>query len=311
MKKLILQAQPNGTLDILQADFLFYTENLTTTLEVRYPADYENYYKFVDFRMADGTEATYPEDFKDGNTLEVVMGADILKQGFLAIQVFAVGGDGGERIVWQTLKIPVGNSLNVVNFTAYPDPNPLLALINDKMDRNAMNSEVNVLYFDLAPIGGALDAGELRWNQDYGTLELGMNGGEVVQEIGLEQYYRAQNTTGATLKDGKLAMFDGAVGGSGILRARNWDTTSPEFTIMGIFTQDIENGGRGFITWHGMVNNIQTNGANYGETWNDGDILYPSLTIPGGMTKVPNAYQPVCAVVRAHANAGQLYVRCK
>ena len=152
--------------------------------------------------------------------------------------------------------------------------------------------------------------GELTWNTAEGTLDLGLNHGGVVLQIGQELHYRVTNQSGSNIPDGTLVAFVGTTGNSGKLLIDVYDGTQASKAILGLTTETIVNGTNGYVTSFGKVRGIQTNGANYGETWVDGDILYPS---PTGLTKVlpqaPAAKQPVAVVVNAHNSNGELFVR--
>lgn len=153
--------------------------------------------------------------------------------------------------------------------------------------------------------------GELTWNTAEGTLDLGLNEGHVILQIGQETHYRITNLSGGVLPNGSLLTFSGTTGNSGKLLAELYDGTQPSKYIIGIATEDIPNGDNGYVTHFGKIRGIQTNGANYGEIWIDGDELYPSPT--GGLTKVlpeaPNAKQPIAVVVNSHVSDGILFVR--
>lgn len=153
--------------------------------------------------------------------------------------------------------------------------------------------------------------GELTWNSPEGTLDLGLNGGEVVLQVGQEQHYRVLNQTGLAIANGTLVMYGGTDGNSGRLRVSPWNGTGPTKYIMGITTETIANGANGYVTSFGKVRGIQTNGANYSETWVDGEVLYAGST--GGLTKVlpnaPKSKTPVGVVVNAHGSNGTLFVR--
>ena len=70
------------------------------------------------------------------------------------------------------------------------------------------------------------------------------------------------------------------------------DGTYPFAKTLGIATEDILNGEDGLVTEFGVVRGINTTGSLYGESWSDGDVLYVSPTIPGGLTSVePSATQ--------------------
>lgn len=82
---------------------------------------------------------------------------------------------------------------------------------------------------------------------------------------------------------------------------------------LGIVAEDISNNQSGYIMLYGQLNNINTTGSLQGETWNDGDLLYLSATVAGGITNVkptaPNHGVSIGYVIYAHANNGKIFVK--
>lgn len=157
--------------------------------------------------------------------------------------------------------------------------------------------------------------GTLFWDSNEGnqTLSLVMEGGDVVQQIGEEQYYRVRATGGA-INNGEVVMFTGTVGATGILRGAPASglTGDTALKVLGIATQDISNGSTGYVTSFGLVRGINTTGG--AEAWVDGQILYLNPSVAGGLTKyaptAPNPKVVVAAVVNAAGVAnGSLFVR--
>jgi len=130
-----------------------------------------------------------------------------------------------------------------------------------------------------------------------------------------ELFIAGQNDTGGTLENGKVATYASSIGNSGNMRIEFTvaSESEPSFMTLGIITHDMLNGERGKVTTFGKVRGIQTNGANYGETWGDKDILYKSATYAGGLTKFPPGAPipaiPIAVVISAHATNGTLFVR--
>ncbi len=155
--------------------------------------------------------------------------------------------------------------------------------------------------------------GQIAWNADDGTLNIGMGYDAVTQQVGLETYYRIKAS--ATITDGQLIMFDGAVGASGVLKGKPTTTgLTNGMLIMGIATMDIANNGFGYVTNFGLVRGIDTTGSSVGETWADGDLLYYNPSVSGAMTNVeptaPSEKVIAAAVVNAGAaGSGSLFVR--
>lgn len=166
--------------------------------------------------------------------------------------------------------------------------------------------------FDTTPETIPTAAGSLYWDAADGnqTLSLVMPGGNAVQQIGQEAYYRVKASSAIT--EGQVVMFTGTVGASGALTAApatGITSTQGEY-IMGVATESIALNDWGYITAFGLVRNIDTTGG--AEAWGDGQILYYDPAVAGGLTKnlptKPNAVVQVCAVVHAAVN-GSLFVR--
>lgn len=151
--------------------------------------------------------------------------------------------------------------------------------------------------------------GTLSWNTADNTLNLQHSNAR--QQIGQEQYFPpVVNLTGSTIPNGTVCMFAGAeeFNNARLLTAPMVaDGTYPSLYVMGVATHDIPDGGEGFVTSFGYVNDLNTS------MWNKGDILYTDPFNPGGMTNVkptaPNNCIPIAAVVKKHATTGRIMVR--
>lgn len=156
--------------------------------------------------------------------------------------------------------------------------------------------------------------GRIYWDEGNGTLSLGMNGGQVVQQVGLEEYFYIKNQSGATIPNGSVVRAAGTLGASGRILGDLMiaDGSITYYFTLGIATEDIINGDEGYVTQFGAVRGINTTGTAVGETWNDGDILWVSPTTLGGLTKFepdsPNLKMQIGIVINAASN-GTLFVR--
>ena len=154
-------------------------------------------------------------------------------------------------------------------------------------------------------VGGA---GQLAWNIDENTVDVGMNANTTLQ-LGQEQYYYVKNQTGSLIPDGTVVMANGTVGASGRIKVAPAiaDGTFPSKYIIGMTTEDIPDGGDGFVTVFGKIRDIDTS------MFNEGDILYADPAVPGGLANTvpiaPNNIVTVAIVVNKHANNGTLFVR--
>jgi hypothetical protein len=161
-------------------------------------------------------------------------------------------------------------------------------------------------------------AGRLSWNDSDGTLDLGMKGGTVVQQIGEETFYEVRNQTGTSIPNGTSLYASGVTAGSGRITAAPFvaDGTIQEVRYLGLATEDISDGVNGFVTAFGYVRNLDTRGtapssvAVGNENWTVGDILYAHPTVPGKLTNIPPKDKVyVAIVIIRNATAGVLFVR--
>lgn len=146
----------------------------------------------------------------------------------------------------------------------------------------------------------APSTGQLAWNQDERTLDLGLNG--VTLQLGQEQLMYVRNGDGTTITNKTLCMAVGTIGNSGRIVVSKYDLSNPNL-LVGMATEDILSGADGYITVFGKVRAIDTS------MWVDGQILYAAAN--GGLTATEpttGIKQPVAFVVHAHTS-GALFVR--
>jgi hypothetical protein len=170
-------------------------------------------------------------------------------------------------------------------------------------------SEVDSIQFDVdADITVA--EGQVAWNEQYSTLDIGMNGGGVIQHAGFHSYYRIKAS--AAISKGQLIMFTGAVGASGVLTGAPATGITSGLVIMGIAAANIANNGFGEVTAFGLVRGFNTSGGS--ENWQQGDILYYNPAVAGGLTKNPPSPPTPRVVVASVVNpatggSGSVFVR--
>jgi hypothetical protein len=173
-------------------------------------------------------------------------------------------------------------------------------------------SNANSVVFDITPTTLPTAQGTLYWdNADAAqTLSLVMEGGNAIQQIGQEQYYRIKCSAAVT--EGQVVMFTGTVGASGGLTGAPATglTASTASYVMGVATESGALNDWIYVTSFGLVRNINTTGG--AESWVDGDILYYNPAVTGGLTKTlptaPNPKVQIAAVVYAASN-GSLFIR--
>jgi hypothetical protein len=170
---------------------------------------------------------------------------------------------------------------------------------------------VDGLVFDLTAGLEATTEGELVWDDDAGTIDLGMNDG-VIQKIGEDQFYRVQ--ADETIARGDLCMAVGTVGNSGVVlvaKARPVYDGNPMDSqrLMGLAAGAIPQGERGYVLSFGQLRKINTLKTG----WLEGTILWADPSVPGGLTPTRPAAPAwktiVALVVTRSAQVGALQVR--
>ena len=161
--------------------------------------------------------------------------------------------------------------------------------------------------------GGVGANGTMSWNSTEQTMDL--QSGGITYQVGQEIAPLVRNNNGAPILNGTPVKFTGALGASGKITVEPAiaDGTTISGYIMGVTTEDIANGEDGHVTWFGKVRGITTDGSNYGQVWNDGDVLYVSEVTAGWLTNVkpsaPNLQIFVGIVVNSHVTNGTLFIR--
>jgi hypothetical protein len=179
-------------------------------------------------------------------------------------------------------------------------------------DGNILNP--NYIQFNTGYTGNTIVEGRMYWDEENQTVSLGLHGGDVSLQLGQEIHYLVKNQSGSTIENGRVVRAVGTLGSSGRILGEYMiaDGTIPAKYTLGIATKDILDGDDGYVTEFGLVRGVNTTGSLYGETWNDGDILWVSPTIPGGLTNVepltPDLHIEMAIVIRAASN-GSIFVR--
>jgi len=176
---------------------------------------------------------------------------------------------------------------------------------NHSHDEFIPASNINHLQFNIAPTDIPLEAGTIAWNPTERTLDIDLNG--VVLQTGQEIVVNVRNNTASTITNGTVCMATGTIGASGRITVTTMDGTDVDnaMYLLGIATEDIPAGSDGYVTVFGKIRGIDTS------DYIDGDILYTSTTVLGGLTKIApttGLKQPIAIVINAASN-GVLFVR--
>ena len=180
------------------------------------------------------------------------------------------------------------------------------------------DTEASFLTLTLGESPDALTEGQMAWNATDGTIDIGLNGGDIVLQTGQEVMYRVKNQSGSTIPNGTVVMAVGTNGNSGNILVEPAIGNDPQVIqakmILGVTTEDIltedeelDQTGFGYVTHFGKVRGVDTS------TFSDGDVLWLDPAVPGGLTATepaaPNLKVPLAIVINSHATVGTLAVR--
>ena len=188
-------------------------------------------------------------------------------------------------------------------------------LIGTKHVTTAGVGTVNLeaIQFDITQTGSTA-VGEIAWNTDTGTLELGLNA-NVNLELGEQNYFQVK--AAESISKGDVLYASGAVGSSSKVEVSKYiaNNTIEEQRIIGLAAQDMALNDFGFAISFGTLRGLQTDGQNLTtpETWVLGDILYASAAVAGELTRTrpsaPNQAVPIAFVTSVNSSAGSIVVR--
>ena len=163
----------------------------------------------------------------------------------------------------------------------------------------------NIDYIDFNQASSSADAvGRLRWDNNEGTLNLGLKGGNVTLQVGQEVVQRGYNRTGGTLLDGTVVYVLGAHADDLEIAIASNTSGATSHGTLGVVTEHIANNSSGFVTCLGHVHGLATH------TFAEGDTLW--LGAAGVLTNVmptaPLHKVRVGVCVRSHPSQGIVFV---
>lgn len=193
------------------------------------------------------------------------------------------------------------NTLSVLLTAQVGTSNGKISLADLLNYANGMSKDS--LSFNLSA-GVAPVEGQLAWNADDKTLNLGLSGGSVLQ-IGEEELLYAVNRTGATITNGQVVVVSGSKGNRVVVSLAQAQASDIPYQLVAVATHAVPNNGTGYFTRSGLVRELNTS------SFSEGDILYLS-SVAGAMTNTPPAKPlgqvPLGVVTRSHATVGTILV---
>jgi hypothetical protein len=122
--------------------------------------------------------------------------------------------------------------------------------------------------FDTVSPDGTPSVGQMVWNDDDGTVDMLLKGGNVNMRVGQSSIHRVYNDSGASIAKGKVVYIYGSQGQRTTVRLADNDTDTTSARTFGFTAEAIDNGQSGFVISEGVLNNISTSG------FADGTILW-------------------------------------
>lgn len=170
---------------------------------------------------------------------------------------------------------------------------------------------VDLVAFDVAA-AETVGVGEVAWNDTDGTLDVGMKGGNVRQQVGMEQFIRAKHDTNGGITRGTVYYLTGATGGVKTVLPAQADAAATCKTTIGVGAETITGGGQALITTFGLLRGLPdalfTNVT-------EGTVVYLSAATPGAFTSTPPTPPDhrviVGFCVRKQSNNNELFVSVK
>ena len=158
-----------------------------------------------------------------------------------------------------------------------------------------VNTSATGIDFNAGNLGG-----ELSWNDTEKTLDLVTGADSVTIQLGQEVVLYARNTSGAEMSDGQVVMISGSQGNNPTIALAQADTVANARKTIGVVTQIIPNNSNGFVTLQGKVRDLVLDNG----TYNEGDVVYLSSTVAGGLTEIEPDIGVEIGHVLATSNGG-------
>lgn len=144
------------------------------------------------------------------------------------------------------------------------------------------------------------------WDSDHGSLMFGLPN-NIPLEIGLQTNVHVKNTTGSSIPKGRAVYISSADTGMPLVDAARADNDDQIYRLVGITNEAIANNSTGYVTYDGIVSNIDTS------AFAVGDELYVSAATAGVLVNVapetPNNVRVVGYVLSSNATTGRIFVR--
>jgi hypothetical protein len=186
------------------------------------------------------------------------------------------------------------------------------------LDLGTYNINADHISLNVSPTGAGFVEGATQWNNELGSSQTLLKGGNVTLKNGVDLVARVVNkvtpNTTLTKANYQVVRISGASGQRLAVDLAQANNDNNSADTLGIVCETIATNQQGFILTMGHLLDINTTGSLQGEEWGDGDVLYLSPTTAGAITnrKPTGATGHIVVlgyVEYAHANNGKIYVK--
>ena len=148
--------------------------------------------------------------------------------------------------------------------------------------------------------------GRLGWDDGYGTLNLGLKGGNVNLEIGEELFIRVFNAEATTLTKGTVVYISGSQGNRVAVKRASASAELGSANTLGFVAEQILSGAEGFVQTEGPLDGLNTSGLTAGGLvfLSSSAGLYTQTPPQAPLHSVRLGY-----VERVHNTVGSIYVK--
>lgn len=165
-------------------------------------------------------------------------------------------------------------------------------------------SNVDTLDFDTTAATTAAVA-RVRWNAGDGTLDLGLEGGNVTANLGQQEFMRVKHADNNSLAKGNVVYFVGSDGTNKTVRLASASVEASSVDVLGVMAESVTGGSTGWCCTFGFLKSINTNHLT------EGTVAWLSAS-PGAVTSTkptaPNHGVQIGYVIRKQQNNGVLFV---
>ena len=166
-------------------------------------------------------------------------------------------------------------------------------------------NDVDYIDFD-TNVGYTLAEGRLGWDSGEGTLQLGLEGGNVQYALGEQIYQYVYNAETSSLSKGQVVFISGSQGNRIAVKLADNSGDPTSAGTLGLVAEAITAGANGWVITEGPLRKLNTIGLTAGS------LLYLGET-PGTYTETkpiaPRHEVRVGYVERVHATVGSIYVK--